>query len=200
MIEMRKKGHNAYSCDTLPCSGGYPEFHLQMDIFEAINSQDWDMGIFFPPCTHLTVSGNKWFKPEFRERFPDKPRQREESIQFVKDLYNSKISKVGIENPIGVLSSRWRKPDQIIQPYHFGDPTPKSTCLWLKNLPKLIHIKEDDLFSKKTHVEPEYIIAKNGDKYSKIHYMSVGKEKGERAKLRSKTFPGIAMAMADQWG
>jgi hypothetical protein len=195
----RAKGHEAYSCDIIECSGGYLEFHLKMDIFKAIKLMDWDIMIAFPPCTHLTVSGNKWFKPEFRDRFPDKPKQRESAIKFVKDLYNCSIPKVAIENPIGVLSSMWQKPDQIIQPYYFGDPHPKSTCLWLKGLPKLFHAKESDLFARKTHVDPEYIIGKrDGKKYSKIHYMSVSDV--DSAKLRSKTFPGIAKAMADQWG
>ena len=158
------------------------------------------MLIGFPPCTHLTVSGNKWFKLEFRDRFPDKPRQRLEAIEFIKKLYNCKIEKVAIENPIGVLSTQWMKPTQIIQPYYFGDPHPKSTCLWLKNLPRLIHQKEPDLFNNKvTHVEPKYIIGKrDGKKYSIIHYQTPNNK--DRAKIRSKTFPGIAKAMASQWG
>ena len=198
-IELRKLGHEAFSCDLKDCSGGHPEWHLQMDVFKAIELEKWDMGIFFPDCTHLTVSGNKWFKPEFRERFPNKPIQREQAILFVKKLWNCGIPKISIENPIGVLSTRWRKPTQIIQPYYFGDPHPKSTCLWLKGLPRLFHAKEIDLFNSKiTHVIPQYIIGKrDGKKYSMIHYQSVGK--GDRAKIRSKTFHGIAQAMAQQW-
>lgn len=197
-IEMRKRGHEAYSCDVLPSSGGHPEWHIQGDVLEVIND-GWDLMIAFPPCTHLTVSGNKWFKPEYRDRFPDKPRQREEAIEFFMKLYNAPIEKIAIENPIGVLSTRFRKPDQIIQPYFFGDPDPKSTCLWLKNLPLLVHIKEPDLFnSEVTHVEPEFIIGKrDGKKYSRTHYMSVGD--GDRAKRRSKTYAGISKAMATQW-
>lgn len=196
--EFRRLGHEAFSCDVLPCSGGYPEWHIQGDVLEQLD-KGWDLMIAFPPCTHLTVSGNKWFKPEFRDRFPNKPKQREDAIKFVLNLYNAPIERIGIENPIGVLSSRWRKPDQIIQPYYFGDPHPKSTCLWLKNLPLLNHIKEPDLFNNEpTHVKPEYIIGKrDGKKYSMIHYQSVGQ--GDRAKIRSKTFPGIAKAMAEQW-
>jgi hypothetical protein len=198
-IEFRKFGHEAFSCDLKDCSGGHPEWHLQMDVFKAIDLKEWDMGIFFPDCTHLTVSGNKWFKPEFRDRFPNKPKQREQAILFVKKLWNCGIPKISIENPIGVLSTRWMKPTQIIQPYYFGNPHPKSTCLWLKNLPKLFHAKETDLFNDKvTHVVPQYIIGKrDGKKYSMIHYKSVGK--GDRAKIRSKTFNGIAKAMAEQW-
>ena len=196
----RMRGHYAFSNDIIDCSGEYPQYHYKMDVFEAIEIDKWDMMIAFPPCTHLTVSGNKWFKPEYRDRFPDKPRQREDAILFVKKLWECGIPKIAIENPIGVLSTRWMKPTQIIQPYYFGDPHPKSTCLWLKNLPPLFHIKNIDLFNDKaTHVEPEYIIGKvDGKKYSKIHYQSVGN--GDRAKIRSKTFPGIAKAMAEQWG
>ena len=159
------------------------------------------MAIFFPPCTFLTVSGNKWMKPEFAKRFPTRIKDRQDASEFFMKLYNCEIQRVAIENPIGVMSSIFRKPDQVINPFFFGDATPKATCLWLKNLPKLFHAKNKDLFAEKTHVAPEFIIGKrDGKKYSKINYMSVGKEKGQRAKERSKTFPGIAKEMATQWG
>ena len=136
---------------------------------------------------------------KFEKRFPTRKQDRKDAIAFFMALYNAPIEKIGIENPVGIMSTVFRKPNQVIQPYFFGDPTPKSTCLWLKNLPSLVHYKEDTLLHDKTHVEPEYIIGKrDGKKYSKIHYMSVGN--GDRAKKRSITFQGIANAMAAQWG
>lgn len=196
-IELRKRGHEAFSCDLQECSGGHPEWHYQQDIFEVIKL-GWDMMIAFPPCTFLTVTANKWMKPEFKKRFPTREQDREDAVNFFMQLYNSPVKHIAIENPIGIMSTRFRKPDQIIQPYHFGDATPKSTCLWLKNLPLLKHIKQDDLFDSKTHVQPEFIIGKrDGKKYSLVHYMTV--KTPDRAKVRSKTFPGIAKAMAEQW-
>jgi hypothetical protein len=199
-IEFRKLGFEAFSCDIQECSGGHPEWHFKQDIFEVIKGGQWGMMIAFPPCTFLTVTANKWMKPEFKERFPTRQQDREEAIDFFMKLYNCGIKKVALENPIGVMSTHFKQPDQIINPFYFGDPTPKSTCLWLKNLPKLVHSRNGDLFTEKTHVEPEYIIGKRDrKKYSKIHYQTVTKEKGERARIRSKTFPGIAKAMATQW-
>lgn len=191
-IEFRKLGFDAYSCDLFECSGGHPEWHYQQDIFEVIKLKEWDCMIGFPPCTFLTVTANKWMKPEYEERFPTRKQDRIDAIKFFMDLYNCDIKHIALENPIGIMSTNFRKPNQIIQPYHFGDATPKSTCLWLKNLPELKHTNV---------VEPEYIIGKrDGKKYSKIHYMTPSLEKSERAKLRSKTFPGIAKAMATQYG
>jgi len=212
-IEFRKLGIEAFSCDIQECSGNHPEWHFQEDIFKVIRGgqlitqsgesvyiDKWDMMIAFPPCTFLTVTANKWMNPEYKERFPTRQQDRKDAIEFFMKLYNSPIERIALENPIGVMSTYFRQPDQIIQPHYFGDPTPKSTCLWLKNLPKLVHSKSGDLFTEKTHVEPEYIIGKrDGKKYSAIHYQTVTKEKGERAKIRSKTFPGIAKAMATQW-
>jgi len=183
--EFRKLGHEAFSCDILPCSGGHPEWHLQQDVTELLKEK-WDMIIAFPPCTHLAVSGAAWFKEKIADG------RQQEGIDFFMKFVNASCEKIAIENPICIMSTKYRKPDQYIQPYYFGDNTPKKTSLWLKNLPKL----------KPTNmVEPEYIIGKrDGKKYSKIHYMSVGKDPGERSRLRSKTFPGIAKAMAEQWG
>lgn len=195
-VELRKLGHEAYSCDIQECSGGHPEWHIRSDVFEAIEKQRWDMGIFFPECTYLTVSANKWYKDQPARKNGTlvgaaRRQAREKAIGFFMRLYHCKIPKVAIENPIGVMSSRFRKPDQVIQPWMFGDPTPKSTCLWLRGVPKL---KPTDV------VEPEFIIGKkDGKKYSYIHHTSVSMAKNERSKLRSKTFPGIAKAMAEQW-
>jgi len=184
-IELRKLGHEAYSCDILPTSGSHPEWHLQQDVFEVIN-QGWDMGIFFPPCTHLAVSGAAWFKEKIADG------RQQQGIDFFMAIINASIDRIAVENPVSVMSTKYRKPDQIINPFQFGDAVPKKTCLWLKNLPLLVHTNI---------VEPKYIIGKrDGKKYSEIHYMSIGKDQGERSRLRSKTFPGIAKAMASQWG
>jgi hypothetical protein len=130
-IEFRKKGHHAYSCDLEPCTGGHSEWHLQMDVFEAIKMKKWDIGIFFPPCTHLAVSGAKHFEQKRKDG------RQQQGIDFFMGIANSDIDKLAIENPIGIMSSVWRKPDQIIQPWQFGDPFTKTTCLWLKGLPFL---------------------------------------------------------------
>jgi hypothetical protein len=184
-IEFRKLGHEAYSCDIEPCSGGHPEWHLQQDVIPLLE-QKWDMIIAFPPCTHLSSSGAAWFEQKRKDG------RQQQGADFFMRFVNVNCEKVAIENPVGVMSRLYRKPNQIINPFQFGDPVPKKTCLWLKGLP---------LLEPTDTVEPEYIVGKrDGKKYSKIHYMSVGKEPSERSKLRSKTFPGIAKAMAEQWG
>ena len=183
--EFRKLGHDAYSCDIEPCSGGHPEWHLQEDVLPLLK-KEWDMLIAFPPCTHLAVSGAAWFEQKRKDG------RQQQGIDFFMEFANCKCDKVAIENPVGIMSTKWRKPDQMINPFQFGDPVPKKTCLWLKGLPLL---EPTDV------VEPEFIVGKrDGKKYSKIHYMSVGKDPKERGRLRSKTFPGIAKAMAEQWG
>jgi len=189
-IELRKLGHEAYSCDLLPCSGGHPEWHLQMDVFEAVKLRKWDLGIFHPECTRLTVTANKWYKPEFADRFPTIHQDREDAVNFFMKIVNVDIPKIAIENPIGIMSTRYRKPDQIIQPYHFGDAERKSTCLWLKGLPKLKHTNV---------VEPEIIYHKSGRTDGKLHFETMKLPKEERRKARSVTFPGIAKAIALQW-
>jgi hypothetical protein len=191
-IEMRKKGHEAYSCDILPCSGEYPEWHIQGDVLQVID-QGWDMMIAFPPCTHLAVSGAAWFEQKRKDG------RQQEGIDFFMKLVNAPIDKIAIENPVGIMSKIYRKPDQVIQPYYFGDPHQKTTCLWLKNLPLLYHNAAPNLFDDVvTFVQPEFITAKSGKKYTHIHY--IGSSGGRGGHLRSKTFPGIAAAMANQWG
>lgn len=185
----RKLGHDAWSCDILPCSGD-PTYHLQMDIFEAIKLKQWDLAIFHPPCTYLTVTGNKWMKPEFKERFPFREQQRKNAIKFFIDLYNSDIPKIAVENPVGVMSSIWRKPDQYVHPYYFGDPHSKKTGLWLKNLPKLVPTEM---------VEPQFYIYKNGGRDPIWHVETMKLPPEERSKARSKTFQGLATQMAVQW-
>jgi hypothetical protein len=194
-IELRKRGHEAYSCDILPCSGGHPEWHVQDDVSGLLKSFNWDMIIAFPPCTYLTVTGNRWFNIErYGEKAIKRHADREEAIEFFMMFANAKCDKIAIENPIGVMSSEWRKPDQIIHPYYFGDPERKSTCLWLKGLPALEHYKEN-------YVEPNIIKYKNGKGTdSKWHMDTMKLPPKERSKARSKTFSGIAKAMAEQWG
>ena len=182
-IELRKLGHEAFSCDLQESSGGHPEWHLQMDVFQAIELKDWDMGMFFPDCTYLTISANKWYKDQPTRKsgtlVGEARRQaRESAIEFFTKLYNCKIPKIAIENPIGVMSSRFRKPDQVLQPWMFGHGETKATCLWLRNLPLI----------KSTNIVD--------GREQKIFKMSPGID---RAKKRSKTFPGIAKAMAEQW-
>lgn len=180
----RELGHEAYSNDILPCSGGHPEWHLQMDIFEAIELRDWDMMIAFPPCTHLCVSGARWFDQKRKDG------RQKQGVDFFMGLVGSNIKKVAVENPVGIMSSLYRKPDQIIQPYQYGHGAMKSTCLWLKGLPLL---EPTDFVSK------EYVV-RNGKKYPKWSYDTFCLPKEERSRVRSKTFLGIAKAMAEQWG
>lgn len=211
----RHLGHEAYSCDLLECSGGFPEWHIHGDVlpllrdynitFETQNGDAhainrWDMMIAHPECTRLTVAANKYYKPEYAERFPTIHKDRETAVSFFMELANAPIQRIAIENPIGIMSTRWRKPDQVIQPYFFGDTERKGTCLWLKNLPKLVHTERDNLFEFKTHVEPELIYHKNGGTDSRLHYETLKLPKEERRKARSVTFNGLAKAMAEQWG
>ena len=186
----RKLGHDAWSCDILPCSGD-PTYHLQMDVFEAIKLKQWDLAIFHPPCTYLTTTGNKWMKPEFKERFPEREQQRKDAIKFFIDLYNVDIPRIAIENPVGVMSSEFRKPDQYVHPYYFGDPHSKKTGLWLKNLPLLVPTNI---------VEPQFYIYKNGGKDPIWHVETMKLPPDERSRVRSKTFQGLADAFAKQYG
>lgn len=186
----RKNGFEAFSCDILPCSGGHPEWHIQGDVLEQLN-KGWDLIIAHPPCTYLTVTGNKWMKPEFRDRFPDRQKQREEAIEFFLKIAEAKCESIAIENPVGIISTVWRKPDQYVHPYHFGDPHSKKTGFWLKGLPKLKHTKV---------VEPIMYTYKDGRKDPIWHVESMKLPPAERQRVRSKTFEGLAQAMADQWG
>jgi site-specific DNA-cytosine methylase len=182
-IAFREKGHEAYSCDILPCSGGHPEWHYQRDIFEVID-MGWDMMIAFPPCTDLAVSGARWFK-EKRESG-----EQQRSIAFFMSIVNTNIPKIAIENPVGIMSTLYRKPDCIIQPWQFGSKSRKTTCLWLKGLPPLFPTEI---------VTPDIYTCKNGKTFSRDYMVSLAAGKN-RGHLRSKTFPGIAKAMAEQWG
>jgi len=202
-IEFRKLGIEAYSCDLQECSGGHPEWHYQEDIFEVINREQWDMMIAFPPCTYLTVAGARWLYNKDGSKNESRWVAQDDAVEFVKKLYYSNIKRIAIENPVGKLSSLWMKPTQIIQPFYFGDEAQKTTCLWLKDLPKLQHLKNANLFEKNiTHCgKGEMVTTSTGKTFSKWYWeTSRGKGKGkERQILRSKTFPGIAKAMATQW-
>ena len=210
--EFRKLGHRAFSCDIQECSGGHPEWHIQGDVLPLINgcctfvtsdththTQDgrWDLLIAHPPCTYLTVSGNRWFDTEkYGEKAEQRIKDREEAVEFFIRFAEADCQRIAIENPIGTISTRYRKPDCIIHPYYFGDPVRKATCLWLKNLPGLIATNI---------VEPE--ISRCGEKtYSGVALYARDKNgkiiswnDPETAKIRSKTYPGIAKAMAIQW-
>tara|TARA_R110002153_G_C13332612_1_gene498569 strand:- start:6692 stop:7342 length:651 start_codon:yes stop_codon:yes gene_type:complete len=192
-IELRKLGHKAYSCDIEPCSGGHPEWHLRECVKEVLK-QSWDMIIAFPPCTYLTVTGNRWFNVErYGEKAIKRHADRKLAIDFFMLIANADCDKIAIENPIGSMSTAWRKPDQIIHPYYFGDAERKSTCLWLKGLPLLKH-------DKSNHVEPNIIKYKNGKGTdSKWHMDTMKLPAAERTKARSKTYAGIARAIANQW-
>jgi hypothetical protein len=194
------KGHEAVSCDLLPCESDLGE-HYQGDVTDILYD-GWDMMIAHPPCTYLSVSGARWYyHPEdkhlpYEERRPhpmhlNRRQLQQEALDFVQLLLDAPIEKIAVENPISVISSRIKKPTQIIQPYEYGHPTSKSTCLWLKNLEPL---QPTDI------VEPIWINVSDGKRMSKFHYDTYTLPKEERGKIRSATFPGIAKAMADQWG
>jgi site-specific DNA-cytosine methylase len=200
--EFRRFGHDAFSADLLECSGGKPEWHIKGDVLEIID-RGWDMMIAFPPCTHLTVSGARHFKEKRKDG------RQQQGIEFFMKMINASIDKIAVENPVGIMSSVFRKPDQIIQPYYFGDPFQKTTCLWLKNLRPLYYNLEPNLFDPNitsTSDKGEMIefISKTGirKKQPKWYFdaLKMAKTKEERSTLRSKTFPGIAKAMAEQWG
>ena len=184
-IEFRKLGFEAYSCDILPCSGGHPEWHFQEDVFEALKREKWDMVIAFPPCTDLAVSGARHFKKKKEDG------RQQKSIEFFMKFTTLDVPYVAIENPIGIMSTLYRKPDQIVQPFYFGDPDRKTTCLWLKGLPELEYTNV---------VVPNIIKTQNGNNLSQWHYDSYKLPNIEQGKMRSKTFPGVAKAIASQWG
>lgn len=207
-VALRALGHVAYSCDILPCSGGHPEWHIQDDVCDLLDghvefvTQDglyhsigtsWDMIIAFPPCTYLTVTGNRWFDIDrYGRKAEERLEKRNDAIDFFLTIAQADCPRIAIENPVGVMSTQFRKPDQIIHPYMFGDPARKATCLWLKGLKPL---------QPTNIVEPEIIVYKNGKGTDNPWHMNtMSLPAAERAKARSKTFPGIAAAIAAQWG
>lgn len=195
--EFRALGHEAYSADILPCSGGHPEWHIQGDVTKVLND-GWDLMIAHPPCTYLAVSGARWLYNKDGSRNEERFDNQAEALSFVRLLMDAPIERIAIENPISVISTHIRKPEQIVQPYMFGDQASKSTCLWLKNLPLL---EPTELVGKGEFVE---WVDKNGKKKRQAKWyldaLSKAKTSEERRTLRSKTFVGIAKAMANQWG
>lgn len=237
----RELGHEAYSCDILPCSGGHPEWHFQQDVIEVMNGwfdtnevtinnnfdlkldvygddyefeyQDkngsesalirqigweWDLMIAHPPCTYLAVSGAGWMYNKDKTRNEERYQNQMDGLEFVHQLMDAPIARIAIENPISVISSYIREPDQIVHPWQFGDEAEKSTCLWLKNLPMLRPTKivgKGEMY--------EWTDKKTGKKKRQPlwYYQALSKAKTpqERRTLRSKTFDGIAKAMAEQW-
>jgi hypothetical protein len=176
----RELGHESYSCDIQDCSGGHPEWHIQHDAIEVAYSNKWDLMIAHPPCTHLSVSGARWFAEGVKDI-----RLRHQAANFFLELARAPIPHIAIENPVCVMSSIWRKPDQTIHPWQFGHPEQKATCLWLKNLPKLLP----------SSIVYDYMMTLPIKERQRIHWLGGGK-----GKERSKTFEGIAKAMALQWG
>lgn len=222
-IELRKLGHEAYSCDIIPCSGGHPEWHIQGDVLPLLNMGErllpykepttwlkciefqtmdgnkhcllkkWDMIIAFPPCTHLSSSGQWAYSKGFKD-----VRLREEAAEFFMMFANADCPRIAIENPVGIMSSRWRKPNQIIHPWQFGHNAEKQTCLWLKGLPNLVphttQKPELDYF--------EWVDSRTGKPKRMQRWMydiRCISDRNKRASIASKTFPGIAKAMAEQW-
>lgn len=173
-LKFRERGHEAFSADMLDCSGGYPEWHIKGDVLDIIKN-DWDTLIAFPPCTHLAVCGAR----------------QQAGINFFMQMVNAPINRIAIENPIGIMSTKYRKPDQIIHPYYFGEPYSKSTCLWLKGLPKIEHQDPVEIIELD---RGEFITFPSGKRMQK--WCSEASRNGH---LRSKTFNGIAEAMAEQW-
>ena len=190
-IELRKLGIEAYSCDIEPCSGGHPEWHLQQDVLPLLKEK-WDMIIAFPPCTYLTVTGNRWFNvSKYGEKALKRAEDRRNAVKFFMSFVNANCDRIAIENPVGVMSTNYRKPDQIIQPYQFGSCARKTTCLWLKGLPQLKATNIVDMGEQVTY--------KSGKSMPKWYADAFKLPPKERARIRSKTFPGIARAMAEQW-
>ncbi len=178
--EFRKLGHDAYSCDIQECSGGHKEWHIKGDVKEVLNDK-WDMIIAFPPCTHLAVSGAAWFEEKIADG------RQQQGIDFFMMFTDLECERVAIENPVSIMSSIYKKPNQIIQPWQFGHGETKATCLWLKGLPWLKSTNIVDGRHPKTHLMT--------DDNGKL----LGWNTDEIKKARSKTYPGIAKAMAAQW-
>ena len=207
-IAFREKGHEAYSCDIVECSGGHPEWHIVQDVIPILNGNcefktvdgikhkidgKWDLIIAHPPCTYLTVTGNRWFNVErYGEKAIQRQIDRKEAINFFMEIANADCEKIVIENPIGVMSTVWRKPEQIIQPYMFGDSAEKKTCLWLKGVEPLKATNEIK--------PPERVKFDSGKTMPKWYADLWHLTREERSRLRSQTFPGFAEAMAEQRG
>ena len=206
-IELRKRGCEAYSCDIQECSGGHNEWHINQDVIPLVNGNctfktmdgiehtikgKWDLLVAHPVCQFLTVTGNRWFNVErYGEKAIQRAKDREEAVEFFMVFANADCDHICIENPVGIMSTRWRKPDQIIQPWMFGDAAEKKTCLWLKGLSPLIPTN--------VVTPPPRKEFKSGNTMPAWYADAWHLPKEERSRLRSKTFPGIAEAIADQF-
>lgn len=223
----RERGHETYSCDIIECSGGHPEWHIKEDVLNVLNPREhemlgwdyswfgiefntcdgalhqidgkWDMIIAHPPCTYLTVTGNRWFNVDrYGEKAIKRMKDRQNAADFFMKIWSADCENVALENPVGYMSTYFRKPDQIIHPYYFAESEDdencerKATCLWMRGVKPLKY---------EIKYQPRVIRYKNGKGTdSPWHMKTMGLPPDERAKLRSKTFPGVAKAMAEQWG
>ena len=206
-IELRNRGHKAFSCDIIECSGGHPEWHIKGDALPLLNGNckfktmdgiehsiegKWDMIIAFPPCTHLSSSG-QWAYSKGKDT-----RLREDAVDFFMKFANADCPRIAIENPVGIMSSRWRKPNQIIHPWQFGHNAEKQTCLWLKGLPNLV----PDVTEKPELEYFDWVDSRTGQKKRMQKWMydiRCISDRKKRAAIASKTFPGIARAFSEQW-
>lgn len=190
-MAFREKGHEAYSCDIQECSGGHPEWHIHGDVLPLLKEK-WDLIIAHPPCQFLTNTGNCYFNVEkYGQKAIQRAKDREEAFEFFMRFANANCDKICIENPIGYPNTHYRKPDQIIQPWQFGHPFTKATCLWLKGLEPLKPFVTEKPQNCKSYAH-ETMIDERGKTISWTSELC--------RKLRSKTFEGIAEAMAEQWG
>lgn len=204
----REKGHEAYSCDIIECSGGHPEWHIMQDVLPLLNgncqfvttdgithqiNKKWDMIIAFPPCTYLTNTGNPYLNiKKWGEKAVQRYKKREEAFDFFMKFANADCERIIIENPIGYVNTHWRKPNQIIQPWQFGHPYTKSTCLWLKGVQNLTPVVSEKPKERLKSYAWDNLYDENGK--------TLAWNSSEIKKIRSKTFPGVANAMAEQWG
>ena len=191
--KFRELGHEAYSCDLLDCSGGKPEWHIKGDAIAEAYSGKYDMMIAHPPCTFLSVSGARWMYNKDGSVNQERLENQNKALAFVQKLMDSPIKRIAVENPVSVISTKIRKPNQIVQPYMFGDEATKTTCLWLKNLPLLV---PTNIVGK-----GEKVFYKSGKSHPKWYAdaLSNSKTPEERRTLRSKTFEGMAKAISQQW-
>lgn len=212
-MAFRERGHNAYSCDILECSGGHPEWHIQGDVIPLLNGDctfvtsdththtlrgQWDLIIAHPPCTYLAVSGNAWFNTErYGKKAEKRWRDRVDGAVFFMRFVAAECKRIAIENPVGIMGTAYRKPDQIIQPYQYGEHARKTTCLWLKGLPPLF---PTEIVDPGEILEHGYSVAASANYARDEDGKILSWSDPRTAKARSKTFWGIARAMAEQWG
>lgn len=212
-MSFRARGWEAYSCDIEPCSGGHPEWHIMQDVLPLINGDCsfttmdgiehhidgyWDLLICHPPCTYLTVAGNRWFNVEkYGNKAIERMKNREDAIEFFMAFINASCEHIAVENPVGIMSTVYRKANQIIQPYYFGDHARKGTCLWLKGLPSLV---PTDMVDPGNILDGGYSVGASANWAVDERGKTLRWNDPRTARARSRTFEGIAKTMADQWG